>query len=74
MKCPKCKGEGFIEYEAGLIQVECKECKGTGEIPDDNTGDSGIGRDTQNIGSDNPSKPKRTSKSKAKKKATKRAK
>jgi len=30
--CPKCKGVGFQEYEAGLIQVACSECKATGKI------------------------------------------
>ncbi len=32
MECPKCQGKKFIEYEHGLIQVECKECDGTGEV------------------------------------------
>lgn len=30
--CPKCKGVGFQEFEAGLIQVECSECNGTGKV------------------------------------------
>jgi len=30
--CPKCKGVGFQEFEAGLIQVACSECKATGKI------------------------------------------
>lgn len=30
--CPKCKGVGFEEFEAGLIQVGCSECKGTKKI------------------------------------------
>ena len=34
MKCETCEGRGFIEYEHGLIQVRCSDCKGTGEIPD----------------------------------------
>jgi len=36
MKCPKCQGLKYLEYEAGLIRLPCQECKGTGEIPDDN--------------------------------------
>lgn len=32
MKCETCEGRGFIEYEHGLIQVECDECGGTGEV------------------------------------------
>jgi len=32
MKCEACLGRGFIEKEAGLIQVKCLECAGTGEI------------------------------------------
>ena len=30
MKCETCQGRGFIEYEAGLIMVECEKCEGTG--------------------------------------------
>jgi len=33
-KCPKCEGKGFVEYHAGILQVECDECGGTGEIDD----------------------------------------
>lgn len=32
MKCETCEGRGFIEYEHGLIQVECEVCGGTGEV------------------------------------------
>ena len=31
--CPKCKGVGFEEFEAGLVQVACSECNATGKIP-----------------------------------------
>ena len=55
MKCPKCAGKGFMEYEAGLIMVECADCQGTGEV-DDNS-DSGTGRDNQPT--TKASKPKR---------------
>lgn len=30
--CPECEGKGFKEYQAGLIQIECLNCKGTGKI------------------------------------------
>lgn len=29
--CPTCEGRGFKEYEAGLIQVQCADCGGTGK-------------------------------------------
>jgi len=32
MKCPKCEGKGFIEFEHGLVMVECDECGGTKEV------------------------------------------
>ena len=60
--CPKCDGKGFIEYEHGLIQVECSECKGTGEIDD-----SGTGQPDKPIGSTNTSKPKKSRKPKTRK-------
>lgn len=34
MKCETCEGRGFIEYEHGLVMVECEVCKGTGEMLD----------------------------------------
>ena len=34
MECPKCEGKGFIEFEHGLIMVECDECGGKKEIDD----------------------------------------
>lgn len=32
MKCPKCKGKGFKEYDAGLVQIYCETCEGTGKV------------------------------------------
>ena len=34
MKCETCQGRGFIEYEHGLLMVECGVCNGTGEVED----------------------------------------
>lgn len=31
-KCRVCHGVGYIEYEAGLAQIPCRNCKGTGSI------------------------------------------
>jgi len=77
MQCDKCDGKGFIEFEHGLIMVGCDRCEGTGEIDDTDNGtkpvDSGTRQlDTASRGSDT-SKPKRTRKPKASKKAGKRA-
>lgn len=55
MICPNCEGKKFIEYEHGLIQVECENCQGTGEVPDD------IPIGEFNVeGSDNTVEPKET--------------
>lgn len=74
MKCEKCGDKGFTEQEHGQVMVLCDCEKGaalraeiTGEIPDDS--DSGTGQPDSNTGSGNTSKPQRTVKSKAKKKA-----
>ncbi len=32
MLCNSCKGLGYLEFEAGLIRLWCKLCKGTGVI------------------------------------------
>lgn len=32
MQCPECEGKGFKEYNAGLLQVGCEACNGTGEV------------------------------------------
>ena len=69
MKCGACHGRGFTELEHGLIMVECADCNGTGEIPDDST--SGAEPDNQSVRSADTSKPKRPRKPKAKKKAGK---
>ena len=74
MKCPNCNGKGFQEFEAGVIMVECEECHGTGEIPDDNPNTSGDRPDNTNLGSPDTSQPKQHRKRKAKKKASKRSK
>lgn len=31
-KCRVCHGEGYREYEAGLVRIPCRNCKGTGRI------------------------------------------
>jgi len=73
MKCPECEGKGYKEYEAGLIQVQCRECNGTGEIPDDNPTDGGTGSDNQPARGADTGKPKQPKKQKAKRKARKRS-
>lgn len=30
--CPDCKGNGYREYEHGLIRLSCITCKGTGKV------------------------------------------
>ena len=55
MKCEKCGGKGFIEYESGLIMVGCENCKGTGKIDDSS---SGIKSDNQLVGSPDTGKSK----------------
>ena len=70
MKCDDCGGKGFIEHEAGQIQVRCEECKGTGEI------DEPIrGTDTNNsdLGSPVAGESPKPRKRKTRKKAAKRA-
>lgn len=39
MECPECQGKGFTEYEAGLIQIACPVCLGTGEVDRPTVGD-----------------------------------
>ena len=34
MQCPDCEGLKYLEYEAGLIQISCPRCKGTGAVTD----------------------------------------
>ena len=72
MKCEDCEGLGYKEYEHGLIRLPCRECNGTGEIPDDNDIDSRIGQPDSTSGSGDTSQPKQHKKSKAKKRITKR--
>ena len=72
MKCGECEGKGFIEFEHGLIMVECEACKGTGdEIGDDLRITNGDDLTNPTTGSPDTSKPKRTRKPKARKKAGK---
>ena len=74
MKCEECDGKGFIEFEHGLIMVECQVCKGTGdESGDDLRITDGDDLTNPTTGSPNTSKPKRSRKPKARKKAGKRA-
>ena len=71
MKCPKCEGKGFIEFEHGLVMLECDECGGTKEVDND---DDGIEQSNSNPGGGYTGQPQLKPKLKAKKKATKRAK
>jgi len=69
MKCPKCEGKGFIEFEHGLVMVECDECGGMKEVDND---DDGIEQSNSNPGGGDTSQPEQAPK--AKKKATRRTK
>ena len=87
MECPNCGGKGYKEYEAGLIQVPCEECKATGEVPgwkldqilerkgktNDNSTDEGAGSDDKPIRGADTGKPSKPKKRKARKKATKKS-
>lgn len=87
MKCPKCEGRGYKEYEAGLIQIPCKECNATGEVPgwkldqilecgsksNDNPTDRGAGPDNKPARGADTSKPKQLKKSRARTKARKKS-
>jgi len=37
MQCSNCEGKGFKEFNHGLLQVTCAECKGTGEVDENST-------------------------------------
>ena len=69
MKCEKCAGRGFIEFEHGLIQVQCDECGGTGKIDDSNIGTES---DNSNLGGTDTGLTQQPKKPKAKRKAAKR--
>ena len=85
MKCEPCLGKGFTELDHGLVMVPCKVCDGTGEVKGSENqfediqrriygnSSSGTERDNQPVRSKNTSKPKRTGKSKAKKKTRARS-
>jgi len=62
MKCKRCNGKGYLEYEHGLIQVVCDKCKGTGEEDDDKSGDQ---RDTGKVTGRDSVQSKRKAKHKA---------
>ena len=62
MKCKKCNGKGYLEYEHGLIQLVCDKCKGTGEEDDGKNGDQ---RDTGKTTGRDPVQSKRKAKHKA---------
>ena len=34
VKCPDCEGDGYMEYEHGLIRIGCSACGGTGKRAD----------------------------------------
>ena len=84
IKCPKCRGTGCIEYEAGLIMLPCLDCEGNGIILEpyktvgeifkgevENAGDNvgGTGQANQPDGGEDTGKPKSPRKRKARKKA-----
>lgn len=74
MKCEECEGKGFIEFEHGLIMVECQVCKGKGDEDGDDLRITN-GDDLSNpiTGSPDTSEPTKPRKPKARKKAGKRA-
>ena len=87
MQCPNCEGKGYKEYEAGLIQIPCKECNTTGEVPgwkldqilkhegksDDNTSDEGTRSDDQSTRGTNSRKPSKPKKRRVRKKTAKKS-
>lgn len=32
VKCRVCHGLDYVEYEAGLIRLPCRRCRGTGRV------------------------------------------
>ena len=70
MVCEYCGGKGFVEYEHGLIQVQCTKCYVplVGEVSNDNSL-NGIELDNTITRSGDTGQPKRTQKPKAKRKA-----
>lgn len=83
MKCAKCEGKGFVEFNSGLLQVGCADCSATGEVSEVKmelheviTNREGNDNSSTRIRPDNSTtrgtdtgKPKRSQKSKTKKKA-----
>ena len=86
MKCPKCEGKGFVEFNHGLFQVACADCNATGEVEevhpelheivenreenDDNS--ARIGPDNSTSRSTDTSKSKKPQKQKVRKATSKR--
>jgi DnaJ-class molecular chaperone len=62
VKCKRCNGKGYLEFEHGLIQLICDKCKGTGEENDSNNGDK---RDTGKATKQDSVQSKRKAKHKA---------
>ena len=67
--CQNCNGQGYLEYEHGIIRKRCILCGGTGKVADDNDGDGDPsdngGRVSAGvIGEPNTGKPKLKRKSK----------
>ena len=31
-KCQSCEGKGYVEYEGGIIQIQCRACGGSGKV------------------------------------------
>ena len=87
MECSECGGKGYKEYEAGLIQVPCKECEATGDVPgwkldqilkregktNDNPTDEGAGSDDKPTRGPDTGKPSKPKKRRAKKKTAKKS-
>lgn len=60
--CPACKGNKYLEFEAGLIRLRCEICKGKGKIDESVGGD---GHNNQALGVKNPSESWKPRKRKA---------
>ena len=68
MKCLNCGGQGYREFEGGLIRLRCGKCNGKGEI-DDPIGRTGL--DNQDAGNKDTGKPRKSYKRKTRKVAAK---
>lgn len=54
MECPDCQGNGYREFEHGLIRLPCKKCKSTGYVKDEQRIDNGNRPDIETTGKQNP--------------------